>query len=71
MPTASSAGRPPSTTCVSRLKGRHLGVSPGPVPVRPPARPRGDVDDDLWVRRPRPWNSWTKDSSSDAANVKF
>jgi len=71
MPTASSAGRPPSTTCVSRLKGRHFGVSPGPVPVRPPARPRGDVDDDLWVRRPRPWNSWTKDSSSDAANVKF
>jgi len=71
MPTASSAGRPPSTTCVSRLKGRHFGVSPGPVPVRPPARPRGDVDDDLWVHRPRPWNSWTKDSSSDAANVKF
>ena len=70
-PTASPAGRPPLTTCVSRLKGRHFGVSPGPVPIRPPARPRGDVDDDLWVRRPRPWNSWTRDSSLDAANVGF
>ena len=70
-PPASSADRPLFTTCDEGLCAVSFGVSPRPVPDRSPAGPCGDVDDDLWVPSPRRWNTWTRDSSVDAAKVRL
>lgn len=75
-PWPMSAGMPPSSTCDEGVRAVSFGVSPGPVPRlqcrhldRPPARPRGEVDDDLWVSSR--WNQWTRDPGGDAANVRL
>lgn len=70
-PPASSAARPPFATCDEGARAVSFGVSPRPVPDRSPAGPCGDVDDDLWVPSPRRWNTWTRDSSVDAAKVRL
>jgi len=44
-----AAVMPPTSTCVEGACAVSFGVSPGPVPDRPPARPRAVIDDDLWV----------------------
>mmetsp|Transcript_47262 Transcript_47262/g.94174 ORF Transcript_47262/g.94174 Transcript_47262/m.94174 type:complete len:375 (+) Transcript_47262:2143-3267(+) len=68
-PPASSADRPPLTTCDEGTRAVAFGVSPGPVPNRPPAGPCGDIDDDLWVPSPHRRNVWTRNSGLDAAGV--
>jgi len=68
-PPASSAGMPPTTMCDEGARAVAFGVSPGPVPIRPPARPHGGIDDDLWVSSR--WNVWTRDSGKDAASVRL
>ena len=44
-----AAVMPPTSTCVEGACAVSFGVSPGPVPDRPPARPRAVIDDDLWM----------------------
>ena len=71
-PPASSADMPPSNTCVEGASSAvAFGVSPGPVPDRPPAGPRFDIDDDLWVPPGNRWNVWMREIGVDAANVRL